>query len=73
MHEKRVYSPTLTSDEAVINTHFISEAGWQADCVAKHHGGSQNIWFPNGDDVPLEYDAAKYKIFLKCCYPTPKE
>eukprot|EP00957_Ditylum_brightwellii_P152726 11625153-Ditylum_brightwellii.AAC.1 len=48
--KRGVYSPTLTDNEAVVNTHFIKEAGWQADCVAKHHGGSQSIWFPNGDD-----------------------
>eukprot|EP00957_Ditylum_brightwellii_P145221 11060999-Ditylum_brightwellii.AAC.1 len=29
--KKGVYSPTLTDDEAVVNTHLIREAGWQAD------------------------------------------
>eukprot|EP00957_Ditylum_brightwellii_P107210 8180386-Ditylum_brightwellii.AAC.1 len=34
---KGVYSPTLTDDEAVVNDHFIREAGWQLDCIAKRH------------------------------------
>eukprot|EP00957_Ditylum_brightwellii_P100837 7685370-Ditylum_brightwellii.AAC.1 len=71
--KRGVYSPTLTNDEAVVNTHLIRETGWQADCVARQHDGSQSIWFPNGDDVPLDYDAMKYKLFIKCCNPTPKE
>eukprot|EP00957_Ditylum_brightwellii_P115620 8819489-Ditylum_brightwellii.AAC.1 len=45
----------------------------QADYVAKHHGGSQSIWFPNGDNVPLEYNEMKYKVFAKCCLPIPME
>eukprot|EP00957_Ditylum_brightwellii_P111453 8500840-Ditylum_brightwellii.AAC.1 len=49
------------------------EAGWQADCVARQHGRSQSICFPNGDDVPLEYDTTKYKLFIKCCNPTAKK
>eukprot|EP00957_Ditylum_brightwellii_P009377 709099-Ditylum_brightwellii.AAC.1 len=71
--KREVYSLTLTDDEAVINTYFIQEAGWQVDCVAKCHGRSQSIWFPNGDDVPLEYSATKCKLFAKCCHPTPME
>eukprot|EP00957_Ditylum_brightwellii_P050920 3862430-Ditylum_brightwellii.AAC.1 len=66
--KRGVYLLTLTDDEAVVNTHFIRETGWQADCVARRHGGSQRIWFPNGDDVLLEYDATKYKLFMKCRY-----
>eukprot|EP00957_Ditylum_brightwellii_P004774 363868-Ditylum_brightwellii.AAC.1 len=34
---------------------------------------SQSIWFPNGDDIPFEYNATKYKLFLKCCHPMPME
>eukprot|EP00957_Ditylum_brightwellii_P010682 808652-Ditylum_brightwellii.AAC.1 len=71
--KRGVYAPILTDDEAVINTHFIQEAGGQVDCVAKCHGGSQSIWFPNGDNVLLEYNATKYKLFVKCCHPTPME
>eukprot|EP00957_Ditylum_brightwellii_P157713 12004285-Ditylum_brightwellii.AAC.1 len=71
--KRGVYSSTLTNDEEVVNTHFIREARWQADCGARQHGGSQSIWFPNGDDVPLKYDATKYKLFIKCCNPTPKK
>eukprot|EP00957_Ditylum_brightwellii_P154188 11733503-Ditylum_brightwellii.AAC.1 len=71
--KRGVYSLTLTNDEAVVNTHFIREAGWQVVCVARRHGGSQSIWFPNGDDVLLEHDATKYKLFIKCCNPTAKE
>eukprot|EP00957_Ditylum_brightwellii_P141863 10808175-Ditylum_brightwellii.AAC.1 len=52
---------------------FNSKAGWQMDCVAKCHGRSQNIWFPNGDDVLLGYNATKYKLFIKCCHQTPME
>eukprot|EP00957_Ditylum_brightwellii_P124612 9497347-Ditylum_brightwellii.AAC.1 len=48
-------------NEAVVNTHFSYEAGWQVDEMANHHRGSQSIWFPNGDELPLEYDATKYK------------
>eukprot|EP00957_Ditylum_brightwellii_P066643 5057595-Ditylum_brightwellii.AAC.1 len=67
------YSPTLTDDEAVVNNHLIREAGWQVDCVAQRHGGSQCMWLPTGDDVPLEYDANKYKLFMLCCQSTPIE
>eukprot|EP00957_Ditylum_brightwellii_P135552 10335725-Ditylum_brightwellii.AAC.1 len=44
-------------NEAVDNHNMMHEAGWQVDCVAKWHGGSQSIWFSNGDDISLEYDA----------------
>eukprot|EP00957_Ditylum_brightwellii_P185451 14120892-Ditylum_brightwellii.AAC.1 len=37
------------------------------------NGNGQSIWFPNGDGIPLEYDATKYKLFAKCCLPTPIE
>eukprot|EP00957_Ditylum_brightwellii_P016995 1281140-Ditylum_brightwellii.AAC.1 len=35
------YSPALTDNEAVVNSHFIRKAGWPVDCVATRHGGSQ--------------------------------
>eukprot|EP00957_Ditylum_brightwellii_P177685 13534883-Ditylum_brightwellii.AAC.1 len=58
-----VHLPSLTDDEAVVNAHFICEEGWQVDEVAKCHRGSQSVWFPNGDELPLEYDASKYHFF----------
>eukprot|EP00957_Ditylum_brightwellii_P105594 8050818-Ditylum_brightwellii.AAC.1 len=64
------YSPTLTNDKEVVNNHLVCEAGWKLDCVAKQHGGSQCIWFPDGNKVPLEYDANKYKLFVMCRHPT---
>eukprot|EP00957_Ditylum_brightwellii_P010174 768845-Ditylum_brightwellii.AAC.1 len=70
---KGIYSPDLTKDEAVVNNHLCCEAGWQLDCVAKHHGGLHSIWFPNADTIPLEYDTIKYKMYLPCCCPTQKE
>eukprot|EP00957_Ditylum_brightwellii_P145504 11079331-Ditylum_brightwellii.AAC.1 len=70
---KGVYSPMLTDDKAVTNKHFIHEAGWQLSSVAKRHGGSQQVWFPNGDVIPSEYNAMKYKLYVKCCAPTNKE
>eukprot|EP00957_Ditylum_brightwellii_P109123 8324802-Ditylum_brightwellii.AAC.4 len=33
----------------------------------------QSIWFPNGDNVLLEYDATKYKLFAKCHLQIPME
>jgi len=67
------FSPTLTDDEAVINNHFLREAGWKADCVANRHGGTQSL-FPSGGKVwPLQYDANKYKMYLKCRCPTAAE
>eukprot|EP00957_Ditylum_brightwellii_P194389 14804248-Ditylum_brightwellii.AAC.1 len=59
--------------KAVVNDHFIFGEGWQLDCVAKRHGGSQQMCFPNGDTIPLEYDTTKYKLYVKCCTPTQKE
>eukprot|EP00957_Ditylum_brightwellii_P143218 10912372-Ditylum_brightwellii.AAC.1 len=59
--------------EALINTHLILEVGWQFNCVAKQYGGSQSIWIPNGDYIPLEYDVTKDKLFAKCCNPMPME
>eukprot|EP00957_Ditylum_brightwellii_P155498 11836368-Ditylum_brightwellii.AAC.1 len=64
---KGMYSPTLMDDKAVVNNHFICKAGWQLDCVAKRHRGSQQVQFPNGDTIPLEYDATKYKLYVECC------
>eukprot|EP00957_Ditylum_brightwellii_P203760 15336078-Ditylum_brightwellii.AAC.3 len=31
------------------------------------------MWLPTRDDVPLEYNANKYKLFMLCCQPTPIE
>lgn len=67
------FSPTLTDDEAVINNHFLREAGWKADCVAIRHGGSQSIFPKAGKVWPLQYDANKYKMYLKCRCPTAAE
>eukprot|EP00957_Ditylum_brightwellii_P016442 1236262-Ditylum_brightwellii.AAC.1 len=55
-----VYLPNLTDDEAMVNHHMLREAGWQVDCIAKWHRGSQCFWSPNGDGIPLDYDANKY-------------
>eukprot|EP00957_Ditylum_brightwellii_P083127 6320266-Ditylum_brightwellii.AAC.1 len=52
---------------------MIWEAGWQVDCMAKRHGGLQSFWFPNRDEIPLEYDANKYKLYIKCKCPTARE
>ena len=67
------YSPTLTENEAVINNHFLREAGWKVDCVSKRHGGSQSLSPVLGETWPMEYDANKYKLFLKCRAPTSSE
>ena len=67
------YSAGLTDDEAVINTHYIREAGWKVDCVAKRHGGTQSIVMPQSGEIPLEYNANKYKLYLSCRAPTPTE
>eukprot|EP00957_Ditylum_brightwellii_P116727 8903383-Ditylum_brightwellii.AAC.1 len=58
---KGCYSPTLTDNEAVDDNHLIKEAGWNVDCVSKQHGGSQCLWLPSGEEVPLEYNAKNYK------------
>eukprot|EP00957_Ditylum_brightwellii_P192687 14671964-Ditylum_brightwellii.AAC.2 len=50
---KGAYSPPLMDDKAVVNNHFIHKADWQLDCVAKRHKGPQQVWFPNGDAIPL--------------------
>eukprot|EP00957_Ditylum_brightwellii_P038886 2938603-Ditylum_brightwellii.AAC.2 len=52
--QRGVYSPNLMDDEAVVNHHMMREVGWQVDCMAKQHGSLQSIWFPNGDDIPLD-------------------
>eukprot|EP00957_Ditylum_brightwellii_P181228 13804314-Ditylum_brightwellii.AAC.1 len=31
------------------------------------------MWLPTGDDVPLEYDATKYKMYVSCRKPTEPE
>eukprot|EP00557_Chaetoceros_sp_GSL56_P014026 CAMPEP_0176478512 /NCGR_PEP_ID=MMETSP0200_2-20121128/1227_1 /TAXON_ID=947934 /ORGANISM="Chaetoceros sp., Strain GSL56" /LENGTH=1865 /DNA_ID=CAMNT_0017874457 /DNA_START=317 /DNA_END=5915 /DNA_ORIENTATION=+ len=67
------FSPTLTDGEAVINNHFLREAGWKADCVAERHGGTQSIFPADGKVWPLQYDANKYKMYLKCRCPTAIE
>ena len=33
-------SETLTDNEAVVNMHFLRDAGFLVDCVARMHGGS---------------------------------
>eukprot|EP00957_Ditylum_brightwellii_P184601 14059178-Ditylum_brightwellii.AAC.1 len=48
------YSPTLTDDKAIVNNHLVCEAGWKLDCVAKQHGGSQCLWFPDGNKITQE-------------------
>eukprot|EP00957_Ditylum_brightwellii_P170251 12960491-Ditylum_brightwellii.AAC.1 len=55
------------------NAVITVQNGWQVYEVAKHHGGAQSVWFPNGDELPLEYDATKYKMFLQCQKPSPLE
>ena len=67
------YSPTLTENEAVINNHFLCEAGWKVDCVSKGHGGLQSLSPLKGETWPMEYDANKYKLLLKCRAPTSTE
>ena len=67
------YSPTLTENEAVINNHFLREAGWMVDCVSKRHGGTQSLSPQQGDTWPMEYDPNKYKLYLKCRAPTASE
>eukprot|EP00957_Ditylum_brightwellii_P045584 3456793-Ditylum_brightwellii.AAC.1 len=52
---------------------MMCEAGWQVDCMAKPHGGLQSIWFPNGDNIPLEYDANIYKLYVDCRCSSTKE
>eukprot|EP00957_Ditylum_brightwellii_P024975 1888681-Ditylum_brightwellii.AAC.1 len=47
------YSPTLTDNEAVVNNHWVHEAGWKLDCVAKWHGGSQCIWYPTSYELKM--------------------
>eukprot|EP00957_Ditylum_brightwellii_P030331 2297061-Ditylum_brightwellii.AAC.1 len=59
--QRGAYSPTLMDDEAVMNHHLVCEAGWKLNCVAMMHGGSQCLWFPDGNKVPLEYETNKYK------------
>eukprot|EP00957_Ditylum_brightwellii_P033126 2511094-Ditylum_brightwellii.AAC.1 len=71
--KRGVYLSSLIDSEVVVNTHFISEAGWHVDEVTNYHGGSQSVWFPNGDELPLEYDAIKYKMFLQSWKPSPLE
>eukprot|EP00957_Ditylum_brightwellii_P023878 1800676-Ditylum_brightwellii.AAC.1 len=69
--KKGVYSPTLTCKKAVVSNHFIREAGWKLDYVARWHGGLQSFWFPNGACIPLEYNTTWYKLYIRCCKPTP--
>eukprot|EP00957_Ditylum_brightwellii_P166791 12695522-Ditylum_brightwellii.AAC.1 len=45
--KKGMYSSTLADNKAVANNHFVCEAGWQLDYVAKRH-----LWLPNGDTAP---------------------
>eukprot|EP00957_Ditylum_brightwellii_P111766 8524893-Ditylum_brightwellii.AAC.1 len=59
-----IYSPNLMDDKAVVNHHMFREAGWQVGCVAKQHEGLQCFWFPIGDDIPLDYDTNKYKLYI---------
>eukprot|EP00957_Ditylum_brightwellii_P067643 5134449-Ditylum_brightwellii.AAC.1 len=41
--------------------------------MAKRHRGVQSFWFPNDDEIPIEYDANKYKLYIKCKCPTTRE
>jgi hypothetical protein len=58
------YSTSLSNDEAVINSQFLNDAGWNVDCVSKRHGDIQSL--PIGDIVvPFEYNATCYKMFYR--------
>ena len=67
------YSPTLSDNEAVVNTHFIRESGLSIDDQAKRHGGAQSLFLSPSSIVPLEYDPNAYKIYVRCRAPTPDE
>ena len=67
------YSPSLNDNEAVINSHFIREAGWQVDCTSERHGGGQCMNLPSGVKVMMNYDATTYKMFLACRSPSETE
>ena len=56
------YSPTLSDNEAVVNSHFIREASLTIDDKAKRHGGDQMLALSESSTVPLEYDPNAYKI-----------
>jgi hypothetical protein len=66
------FSPSLNEDEAVINMHFLQEAGWSVDEVAKRHGGSQSLSIQDVV-IPLEYNATCYKMFVSCYSLTANE
>ena len=57
------YSPSLNENEAVINSHFLREAGWLVDCVASRHGGTQSLSIREVV-IPLEYNAICYKMHV---------
>ena len=67
------YSQDINDNEAIINMHLLREAGWNVDCVAKRHGGTQQIILNKDDKIPLEYEPNSYKLFVQCRHPTPEE
>ena len=67
------YSPSLNDNEAVINSHFIREAGWQVDCVSERHGGGQYMVLSNRSKIMMHYDATSYKMYLACRAPSSRE
>lgn len=68
-----VYSPNLTDGEAVVNTHYIREAGIKVDDVSSRHGGGQCLTLPSGATAPLGYDPNSYKAYVNCRRPTQEE
>ena len=66
------YSPSLNEDEAVINSHFLCEAGWSVDSVSKRHDGSQFLSIREFA-IPLEYNATCYKMYVSGRSPTADE
>eukprot|EP00957_Ditylum_brightwellii_P170686 12992261-Ditylum_brightwellii.AAC.1 len=63
----------LMDNKAVVNDHFIHETGWQLNYVSKRHRRSHQVWFLNWGTIPIEYNATKYKLYVKYCTPTKKE
>ena len=66
------FSPSLSDNEAVVNSHLLREAGWKVDEVAKRHGGTQSISIRD-ENIPLGYNATCYKMYLACRVPTQEE
>eukprot|EP00957_Ditylum_brightwellii_P128815 9826100-Ditylum_brightwellii.AAC.1 len=73
LYSRPLNMSAVDSNMSSIAMKTCDAAGWKLDYVTKWNGRSLRLWFPDGNKVPLEYDATKYKLFVMCRHPTAYE